>query len=508
MRARIAVALVLCCGLVLGPLAARAAVGDITEFRVPTSAANLNSSALGPDGNYWFTEFSAHKIARVTPAGSIREFRLAAGRGPDEIAPGPDGNIWFTEFSANGIAKMSTAGKLLAEYPIPTGGAGPEGITAGPDGNVWFTESRGNKIGRITTSGRITEFPVSPANSVPNGISLGPDGNLWVAMAGSNRIGRVTPSGRITQFTVPTAASQPGITAPGPDGNVWFSEYSGNRVGRITPSGQITEFVLPNAGSVPHELVTGPDGAIWFTEFQGNRIGRISPGGAISEFNVPTAASRPEGIRAGSDGNIWFTEAAGNKVGRVELAPPPPPAPVFAQQIDMRPTGGSVTVQQPGSSKSAPLTSPAQIQPGAVVDARAGRVRISIADQTGKVFSSDFYEGVFKITQLANGGGVAELALVGGSFKRCAASGSVATAARSRKLSKKSIRHLWGSGSGPFRTKGRFASATIRGTTWLTDDRCDGTLVRVTKGAVTVRDLVKKRNVVVKAGHQYLAKAG
>jgi hypothetical protein len=38
-------------------------------------------------------------------------------------------------------------------------------------------------------------------------------------------------------------------------------------------------------------------------------------------------------------------------------------------------------------------------------------------------------------------------------------------------------------------------------------DYCDGTLTKVTKGAVTVRDFKRKRNVVVKAPHSYFAKA-
>jgi hypothetical protein len=64
-----------------------------------------------------------------------------------------------------------------------------------------------------------------------------------------------------------------------------------------------------------------------------------------------------------------------------------------------------------------------------------------------------------------------------------------------------------GDAKGKFRTKGRYASATIRGTKWLTDDRCDGTLVRVVKGAVTVRDFVRRKSLVVRARHKYLARA-
>ena len=69
------------------------------------------------------------------------------------------------------------------------------------------------------------------------------------------------------------------------------------------------------------------------------------------------------------------------------------------------------------------------------------------------------------------------------------------------------MRQLWGSGEGAFRTVGRFSSATVRGTTWLTNDRCDGTLTKVTAGKVGVRDFVLKKTVVVKKGKSYLAQA-
>ena len=70
------------------------------------------------------------------------------------------------------------------------------------------------------------------------------------------------------------------------------------------------------------------------------------------------------------------------------------------------------------------------------------------------------------------------------------------------------VRKLWGRDSGGrFRTHGRHSQATVRGTRWLTVDRCDGTLTRVTQGAVAVRDFRRHRTVVVRAGHAYLARA-
>ena len=100
--------------------------------------------------------------------------------------------------------------------------------------------------------------------------------------------------------------------------------------------------------------------------------------------------------------------------------------------------------------------------------------------------------------------------LRGGRFKCCARAGtrrarggSVASASRARR-----VRKLWGRDSGGrFRTHGRHSQATVRGTRWLTVDRCDGTLTRVTQGAVAVRDFRRHRTVLVRAGHTYLARA-
>ena len=68
------------------------------------------------------------------------------------------------------------------------------------------------------------------------------------------------------------------------------------------------------------------------------------------------------------------------------------------------------------------------------------------------------------------------------------------------------MRRLFGDGKGSFRTRGRNAAATVRGTRWSVQDRCDGTLVTVQRGRVEVRDLVRRRTVFVRTGHTYLAR--
>lgn len=183
-----------------------------------------------------------------------------------------------------------------------------------------------------------------------------------------------------------------------------------------------------------------------------------------------------------SDGTVRFSHTQA-------LAPP-----VLAKAVDASVVSGKVLVKLPGTSTFVQLSHDSLIPVGSIVDATGGRVRITEALPGGKTASSDFYKGAFVVTQSRNG--LATMVLVG-----------TLTGAGARAAKVKVLRQLWADGHGKFRTRGRYASASIRGTTWLTVDRTDGTLVRVKKVSVVVRDFRKRKNVVVIAGHSYLAKA-
>jgi hypothetical protein len=47
----------------------------------------------------------------------------------------------------------------------------------------------------------------------------------------------------------------------------------------------------------------------------------------------------------------------------------------------------------------------------------------------------------------------------------------------------------------------------VRGTKWFVRDGCRYTLVRVNQGSVVVRDAVKRKNIVVRKGKRYTARA-
>jgi hypothetical protein len=145
---------------------------------------------------------------------------------------------------------------------------------------------------------------------------------------------------------------------------------------------------------------------------------------------------------------------------------------------------------------------------GAGIDTRKGRVRLYAArDSRGTVQAASFYSGVFRVLQR---GSVTELQLRGPK-PRCG-SGATASAAGEKAGQKKSKRkkarkrRLWGSGRGRFRTSGRFAAATVRGTKWLVEDSCRSTTTRVKRGVVTVRDFERRRTITLRAGDRYVAR--
>jgi hypothetical protein len=171
----------------------------------------------------------------------------------------------------------------------------------------------------------------------------------------------------------------------------------------------------------------------------------------------------------------------------------------------------SVTVPGIKGRNFVPLREARQIAVGSIIDTRKGGVRLlSARDAKNRTQSGEFRSGVFQVLQSGkrSAKGLTELRLKGSSFKRCGSSrkkrGKRASAARS----KRRIRRLRGSAKGRFRTRGRYSAATVRGTIWEVADRCDGTLTKVTRGKVAVRDFRRHKTVLVKRGKHYLARAG
>ncbi|MBV9446933.1 MAG: hypothetical protein JO345_13705 [Streptosporangiaceae bacterium] len=208
----------------LGVVPARAAAGEISEFKTPQPVGT--GPVVGSDGDLYFATFTtgttagtagSGAIGRITPSGQITQF----------ADPNPaESNIYL--------------------------------ITLGPDHNIWFvdngTPSQGGELGRLTPAGQITMFPIPRFGGnrvVPQALTAGRDGNLWFTAftavttrtLGPSLVGQVDPAtGAVTEFPTPTASAEPGGAgtglqgglAAGSDGNLWFTETNLPGIARVT----------------------------------------------------------------------------------------------------------------------------------------------------------------------------------------------------------------------------------------------------------------------------------
>jgi CSLREA domain-containing protein len=176
--------------------------------------------------------------------------------------------------------------------------------------------------------------------------------------------------------------------------------------------------------------------------------------------------------------------------------------PVPHEKVNVAAKSGTVKIKLPGASGFVTLGKSAQIPLGSVIDTRKGRVTlVAASDAQGGTVTADFFGGLFKVTQTKGKKPITQVALV--EKLACKGAGK-ASAARKKKRK----RRLWGDGHGRFRTKGSFSSATVRGTKWLVQDTCSTTTTKVKRGRVAVRDFVKGKTVLVKAGKTYVARRG
>jgi hypothetical protein len=176
------------------------------------------------------------------------------------------------------------------------------------------------------------------------------------------------------------------------------------------------------------------------------------------------------------------------------------PPPIPGKTANVNRASGIVKIKLPGSDEFFELRDAQQVPIGSTFDTVKGRVNlVTAANKTGKTQKAWFYEGLFKLGQSKGSKPLTTLKMTG--KLSCGRSSSANAAAK-----KKKKRHLWGDGKGKFRTTGSFSSATVRGTRWRVEDRCNGTLTTVKRGTVTVRDFGKRKNVIVHAGHSYFAR--
>jgi hypothetical protein len=296
--------------------------------------------------------------------------------------------------------------------------------------------------------------------------------------------GDACASGASADVTAPAVGlSSPANGSSSTDATPAYGGAAGDAAG---DSGTVTVEVFGGGGTSGSPLQTlsaARSGGSWAVE-----------GPALSPGTYTARARQADGAgNVGFSGPSTFTITSGGTVQE------PLPRPVTGKAVNVEPVKGVVTVRLPDGRRLR-LEEAEQIPTGSVVDTRQGTVRLFSTAAGGKIQSALFFDGLFRVTQTKGARPVTDLKLVE-KLARCPKPGTKARSSARRKK-----RRLWGDGRGSFRTSGRRSAATVSGTKWLVQDDCKGTLTRVARGKVRVRDFKRKKTVTVRAGRSYRAR--
>jgi DNA-binding beta-propeller fold protein YncE len=446
--------------------------------------------------------------------------------GPEDLVVSPDGrNVYansskdsavleFRREPSGALAQLASPNACLMEVPAKAGcteakGVGEAlGVAISPGGEDVYASSAKEDdeavFSRDAETGALTQLP-APYECTGKGetegkldnecgtqgvhgiagarrVTVSPDGmNLYVAGQNDHALVElaraVTPSVSIVGSATGPAAGGTVVTVTG----AGFVEGATVDFG-TTPSASV---VVNSASSITAISPAG-SGTVGVTVSTYAGTSAVSPADQFT-YSAPPVSSLPS----------------------VSL-PLIIPSPVLAVSGNVAPISGTVLVRVPGSKSFVALSSLREIPFGTVIEATHGHVSVTTAEPDGKTQTGEFFEGEFILKQGRNGMVVAEL--TGGNFSVCPtarerAHKATAAATHTTASGKHVVRKLWANAHGSFSTKGNYAAGAVQGTEWLTEDLCDGTLIRVTRDKVLVTNLVTHHHVEVKVGHKYLAKA-
>ncbi|MBW3544152.1 MAG: IPT/TIG domain-containing protein [Bacteroidetes bacterium] len=277
------------------------------------------------EGNFYITDYDSHRIRKVTPNGVVTTLAgstagyadgtaaQAQFDGPTAIAIDAAGNLYVTEYTGHRIRKITPAGEVSTVAGSGVEGfadgaaaeaqfSKPSGIAVDAAGNLYVGDKHNHRIRKITPDGQVS------------------------TLAGSGTEGFADGLGEAAQFNNPA-----GLTIDG-DGNLYLADTDNERVRKVTPDGEVSTV----AGSGIAGFADGPaeeaqfnetwdvwvanDGVLYIADYKNHRIRMITTDGTVrsiagsgeagKEDGVEGLASfnQPGGITMGIDGHLYVAD--------------------------------------------------------------------------------------------------------------------------------------------------------------------------------------------------------
>lgn len=478
--------------------------------------AGPTSLAAAAERDLVVVDSATASVVRVDP-GSGSQSSVSVGQNlisPSGIVEAADGSLLVVDREAfggpGGVVRVDPA--TGTQTVVSSGGQfhDPTGIAIAADGTLLVSDDEADSGGAV-----IRVYPATGVQTVvssgglfdsPEGVAVAPDGTLLVvdrkAFDKSGGVIRVDPlTGAQTAVSSGEYFERPQNVALAADGRILVTDKKTPQpkgvVIAVGPDGAQT---LVSAGG----LLNDPRGML----VQGGELVLADPGLSDGPGLVRVDLSTGAQTLVSSGGLLSSpASVALATFPDAPLSDPGPgaplPAPRFGETVNVVVLSGVIRIAERRGGRLTSfkaLTKPGQVRVGAALDASRGRLSLTSARADGTLQSGVFYGGSFVVGQPRNGRGLTELSLIG-RRPRCRTRASVKSSASRHR------RRLWGDGHGRFRTRGIHSVATVRGTKWLVEDGCEGTLTRVARGAVSVRDFNRKRTVVVRRGQSYTARA-
>jgi hypothetical protein len=420
------------------------------------TASSVRGAAVAVDAAHIYWTNGAGRIARANIDGSKPEPAFIAGVGSTVVNIAVDAaHVYWTD-EAGRVGRANLDGSNSEPAFIVSGPTAVVGLAV-DTGHIYFANA-------AQFGGTITRANLDATNPQPN-------------FAGASAVGGIAVDARHLYWA-----------------NQGFFGGTGLSIGRANLDGTAPDRTFIKTVDLPRGIAVDGRHLYWST---GGAIARANLDGTRSVENfIPNVRSQWVAVDA--------LGPAGSGGGTT---------PALGRTAAVRVVTGVVRYKARGSKSFVKLTGSKTIPVGSIVDAGQGTVALTSAvDTAGATQTANFSSGQFRLGQSTTGA-LTTLTLTGGNFAACGSGATVRAAAIVARASaggksKRVIRQLRGQGKGKFRTKGRYSAATVRGTTWVTQDRCDGTLVKVIQGSVSVRVTRTKKTIVVSAGNSFLAKAG